>query len=104
MDKMDLTQVSTVKYISLMHKNKDLNLELILIQQTIKSVQMYVFYQMEILLLFGRVGCRMALRMEFMDKFIVQMGDNKDKSLELIPIQMVINIDQKLQHFNMVVL
>ena len=104
MDKMDLTQVSTVKYISLMHKSKELNLELILIQMVIKIVQMYVFYQMEILLLFGRVSCRMALWMEFMDKFIVQMGDNKDKSLELIPIQMMINDDQKLQHFNMVVL
>ena len=46
----------------------------------------------------------MALVVEFMDKFIVQMEDNKDKSLELIPIQMVVNDDQIMQHFNMVVL
>ena len=46
----------------------------------------------------------MAQIMEFMDKFIVRMGDNKDKSLELIPGQQIVNNDQKLQHFNMVVL
>ena len=52
----------------------------------------------------GIVIIKMAMIMEFMDKFIVRMGDNKDKSLELIPGQLVNNHDQKLQHFNMVVL
>ena len=47
---------------------------------------------------------KMAQVEEFMDKFIVRMGDNKDKSLELIPGQLVSNHYQKLQHFNMVVL
>ena len=39
--------------------------------------------------------------MAFMVKFILRMGDNLDKNLELIQRQMMINIEQKLQHLNM---